>query len=103
MVFYSEQADKDLDNILEGLLHWHKIELSRGFCMNYVNDIIDVCDNLEYKSIHFNSDYEVHKKYGEKVHIYKRNNTTNWYIIYDIDEKNDIFINKIISNYLTHT
>jgi len=101
MVFYSEQADRDLDEILVGLLHWNKIELSRDFCLSYVNDIVNACDNLEYKSIHFNADYEIHKKYGKKVHLYKLNSAISWYIIYNIDEKGDIFIQKIINNHLT--
>ena len=100
MVFYSEQADRDLNNILEGLLYWNKVELSREFCLSYVNDIIDVCDVLDRKIYHFNTFYETHKKYGSKVHTYIRNARTTWYIIYDkID--NNIYINKIISNYLT--
>jgi hypothetical protein len=36
-----------------------------------------------------------------KVHRYRRNPNTTWYIIYDIDRDNNICINKIISNYLT--
>jgi hypothetical protein len=101
MVFYSEQADKDLDEMLEGLLSWNKIELSRSFCFSYVEDIINACDNLEYKSFHFAATYETHRKYGEKAHTYKRNSATSWYIIYNIDERGDIFIQKIINNHLT--
>jgi hypothetical protein len=100
MVFYSEQADSDLNNILEGLLYWSKIELSREFCLSYVNDIADVCDSLDKKQFHLSAIYETHKKYGSKVHTYTRNTRTTWYIIYDKIE-NNIYINKIISNYLT--
>jgi len=35
------------------------------------------------------------------VHRFDKNKRTQWYYIYDIDEKGDIYINKIISNYLT--
>ena len=101
MVFYNKQADSDLDEILEGLLFWNKIELSREFCLSYINDIIDVCDCLDTKIFHSNTVYEMHKQYGEKVHIYKRNARTIWYIIYDIDKKDNIYINRIISNHLT--
>jgi len=45
MVYYSIQADKDLDDVLEGLLTWRKHILTREFCLNYVSDIIDVCDS----------------------------------------------------------
>ena len=101
MVYYSEIAKSDLRDILWGLANWKKHPLGFEHAERYVNEIRFICDNLEYKSIHFNSDYEIHKKYGEKVHIYKRNNTTNWYIVYNIDTKGNIFINKIISNHLT--
>ena len=101
MVFYSEQVDHDIDEILEGLLDWNKIELSREFCLLYVNDIINTCDSLDTKIFHSNVVYETHKQYGNKVYTYKRNASTIWYIIYDVDEKDDIFINRIISNYMT--
>ncbi|MCL2649578.1 MAG: hypothetical protein FWD60_00965 [Candidatus Azobacteroides sp.] len=100
MVFYSEQADNDLDKILEGLLYWNKIELSREFCLSYINDIIGACDCLDTKIFHSNAVYETHRQYGNKVHTYKRNANTIWYIIYNkIDE--NIYVEKIISNYIT--
>ena len=101
MVFYSTQADNDLDEILDGLLTWRKHTLTREFCLSYISDLVDVCDSLDTKIIHFNTVYETHKLYGEKVHKYARNRNTTWYIIYDIDSSNNVFINKIISNYLT--
>jgi len=101
MVYYSKQADNDLDNILDGLLTWQKHTLSREFCLNYISDIIDVCDSLDTKEIHFNAVYETHKRYGNMVHKYSRNKSTTWYIIYDFDSYNNIYINKIISNHLT--
>jgi len=101
MVYYSNQADSDLDNILEGLLTWQKCMLTREFCLNYISDIIDVCDSLDTKTIHLNASYETHKCYGKKIYKYVRNKNTTWYIIYDIDTNNNVYINKIISNYLT--
>jgi len=101
MVYYNEQANRDLDEILDGLLTWEKYSLTHEFCLNYVSDIIDICDSLDSKKFHFNTLYETHKLYGEKVHKYQRNKNTTWYIIYDIDFANNVFINKIISNYLT--
>ena len=101
MVFYSKQADSDLDEILEGLLTWKKITLTREFCVDYVSDLIDVCEGLDSKTVHTNSSYETHKRYGEKVCKYSRNKNTTWYIIYDIDLYNNVYINKIINNYLT--
>jgi len=101
MVYYSKQATDDLDEILKGLLMWRKHSLTREFCVNYISDIVDICDNLSTKRLHFNASYEIHKRYGKKVHKYFRNKSTTWYIIYDIDPNNNIFINKIISNYVT--
>ena len=101
MVFYSIQADNDLDEILEGLLTWQKHTLTHEFCLSYISDLVNVCDSLDAKAIHFNTIYEIHKLYGDKVHKYIRNKNTTWYIIYNIDLSNNIFINKIISNYLT--
>ena len=101
MVYYSEQAESDLDDILDGLLTWQKHSLTRKFCMDYVSDIIDVCDSLNNKKFHLNALYETHRQYGKKVFKYFRNKNTTWYIIYDVDSNNNIFVNKIISNYLT--
>ena len=101
MVYYSKQADSDLDNILVGLLAWQKVALTREFCLSYVSDIIDICDSLDTKTIHVNAVYETHRCYGDKVHKYSRNRDTTWYIIYDIDSCNNLYINKIISNHLT--
>jgi hypothetical protein len=101
MVYYSEQADNDLDDILEGLLTWRKYSLTREFCHSYLFDIIEICDNLDTKILHFDTFYEIHKRYGKKVHRYSRNKNTTWYIIYNIDSNNNIYINKIISNYQT--
>ena len=101
MVFYSIQADDDLDEILEGLLTWQKHTLSREFCLSYISDLLDVCDSLDAKTSHINTVYETHKRFGDKVHKFVRNRNTTWYIIYDIDLSNNVFINKIISNYLT--
>ena len=101
MVFYSRQADSDLDDILEGLLKWQKCSLTREFCLNYISDLVDVCDSLDSKTSHTEASYETHKRHGEKVHKYSRNRSTTWYIVYDVDLPNNVYINKIISNHLT--
>jgi len=101
MVYYSKQAEYDLDDILEGLLTWQKHTLTREFCINYLSDIIDICDGLDTKTIHFDALYETHKHYGKKVYKYSRNKNTVWYIIYNIDFYNNVYVNKIINNYLT--
>jgi len=101
MTYYSEQADNDIDDLLEGLLSWQKHSLTREFCHEYVSDIVDICDSLGAINFHQNTLYETHKRYGKKVFKYIRNKNTTWYIIYDIDNNNNILVNKIISNYLT--
>lgn len=99
MVFYSIQADRDLESI--SLIELEKIELSRELVLNYLSDLKEACESLSLKNYHFNASYSDHKRYGFKMFKYKRNPNTTWYIIYDVDIYNNIYINKIISNHLT--
>jgi len=101
MVLYSPQALDDFDDIFEGLLHWHKIELSDQFTIDYVDELKKQCESISSMQIHLSTTYPDHKRFGKKVHRYRRNLNTTWYIIYDIDDENNIYINKIMSNYLT--
>lgn len=101
MVLYSLQALDDFDDIFEGLLHWDKIELSVQFTQDYISELKKQCESIPSKLIHINTTYPDHKRFGEKVHRYRRNQNTIWYIIYDIDDNKNIYINKIISNHLT--
>jgi len=101
MVFIKRQAKIDLDNIVVGLLEWKKITLSVAEVMKYVDDIADICNQLESSVYHCHAKYKEHLKYGKYSYPYKRNKNTTWYIIYDIDSNNNVFVNKIISNYLT--
>ena len=101
MVFINKQAYVDLDFILIGMLEWDKSELSFEFIENYIDEIVDECYKLEKLSYHFNAKYSSHKIFGSKIHRYKRNNRTVWYLIYNIDNEGNIFINRIISNHTT--
>jgi hypothetical protein len=101
MVFINQQAKIDLDNIVIGLLEWEKITLSVTEVMQYVDDIADICYQLDNFTYHHNAKYDDHLKYGKYSYPYNRNKNTTWYIIYDIDSNNNIFVNKIINNYLT--
>jgi mRNA-degrading endonuclease YafQ of YafQ-DinJ toxin-antitoxin module len=101
MVFISDQARIDLDNIVVGLLKWKKIKLSLSEVLGYTDAIVTVCNSLDTLNHHFLASYKDHKKYGTYVHTYKRSRSTTWYIVYDFDFDKDIFVNKIISNYLT--
>jgi hypothetical protein len=102
MVYYSSQARLDLANILIGLLEWRKHILEIEEVIQYVDDIADICDRLDINVYHANAQYDTHKRYGTFAYPYKRNKNTTWYIIYNIDETTgNIYINKIMNNYLT--
>ena len=101
MVFINRQAKIDLNNIVIGLLEWDKITLSVSEVMQYVDDIADICYRLDNYVYHQLAKYKEHMKYGKYSYPYKRNKNTTWYIIYDMDSNNNVFINKIISNHLT--
>jgi hypothetical protein len=101
MVFINNQVKIDLDNIVIGLLEWEKIVLAVDEVMRYVDNIVDICYQLDAISYHHRATYAAHLKYGAYTYPYKHNQKTTWYIIYDIDTSNNVFVNKIISNYLT--
>jgi hypothetical protein len=101
MVFINRQAKVDLDNIVIGMLKWTKIILTVPIVMKYVDDIVDICYKLDKIPVHILCKYELHKKYGKFVYNYKRNKKTNWYIIYNKDKNNNVFVNKILNNYIT--
>ena len=101
MVFVSKQAKIDLDNIIIGLLKWEKVELTVPEVMKYVDDIADICYKLDDLLYHHHAKYKEHLKHGEYSYPFKRNKHTTWYIIYDIDLHNHIYVKKIISNYMT--
>jgi len=99
MVYYSDQFEKDLEQIFRALLAWKKHELEYSHVISYRNDIKKECLSLGSISHHFNSKYKEHRKIGEYVHLYKRNKNTIWYIVYDKDEHRNIYIQGIFSNY----
>ncbi len=59
------------------------------------------CYSIEAKTYHFKTAKPEHKQYGSKIHTYKRNKQTQWFVIYEIDNLNNILINHITSNHLT--
>ncbi len=101
MVYYNQLANKDLNNIFIGLIIWKKHQLSIGHVLSYVADIEFECESLDKKIIHDISYYSIHKKFGEYVHRYKRNQHTTWYIIYNVDVLGNVWIERIINNHLT--
>ena len=101
-VFISEEAYADLDRIFIGLLQWRKVQLDIAFAEQYIDTIVNECYNIQDVSFHFKTVHSSHQRFGNFVHRYRRNKQTLWYIIYNKDEKGNIFINKIISNHITN-
>jgi plasmid stabilization system protein ParE len=100
-VYISPQAVDDLKNIFTALINWKKGSLELDHALKYVDDIEARCLSLANKTYHFRTTFTTHKLYGDKVVTYRRNRSTVWYIIYNIDSFQNIIITKIISNYLT--
>ena len=102
MVVYSQTAKQDLIDILFGLLTWEKHELTITHCEKYVDDIVDIIETIDKRTIHRKCQYDLHKKFGDKCFSYKRTEHTKWYVIYNWDKYNQIaYVNKIINNHLT--
>jgi len=101
MVFYSKAARQDLKSIFDGLVTWSKHKLEYNHFVTYHNCILDICEGLDAKAFHFNTQYSLHKRFGEKVHTYRRSKQTNWYIIYNLDQHGNVYIQSILSNHTT--
>ena len=106
MVFFNESALDDIERIFIGLLEWRTKDNQQPFMTfdevwSYRNDLFNVGNSLDSLLYDIKARFEQHKQYGQFVHRYDRNKRTQWYFIYDRTERN-IYINKIISNYLTN-
>lgn len=101
MVFYSEVSIANLSEILIGLITWPKHPLSVDHAEKYVTEIRIVCDALDSKIFHFNTQFTLHKSYGNKVHTYRKSKQTSWYIIYNLDRHGNVYIQRILSNHTT--
>jgi len=101
MVYYNPSALEDYSDILYGLLTWPKHPLEPEHAKQYMRDIEKICRSLDKLSFHKRAVYDIHKRYGNYVYIYRRNRNTCWYIIYNKDLFNNIFIERIMNNYLT--
>jgi hypothetical protein len=102
MVFYNETAQNDLEQILYGLATWQKHPLEFEHARNYVKALRIECEIIDTKNYHRNTSFQVHKEFGDKLFVYKRNAKTQWNIIYNWQPRQRIaFINKIVNNYLT--
>ena len=105
MVFYKQSALDDIEQIFIGLLEWrtkdnNQLRMTFDEVWDYRNNLFDIGNTLDTLPYNAETKYEIHKQYGKYVHHYKRNRRTVWYFIYDKIGEN-VFINKIISNYLT--
>ena len=100
MVYYSNNAREDLRNIFDGLLSWPKHKLEYNHVFLYHNTILNICEGLDTKTFHYNSQFPEHKRFGEKVYTYRRNKQTNWYIVYNLDSHGNVYIQRIFSNHL---
>ena len=100
-VYYSVQAAEDLENIFYGLAFWEKHHLELSEVISYVRAIRKECDNLGNVFIHQKCKYEIHKQYGTYVSLYRRTSLTVWYFIYNIDNDENIRVEKIINNHIT--
>jgi len=101
MVYYNPSALEDYSNILYGLLTWTKNPLEPEHAKLYMRDIEKICRSLDSLLFHQRTTYEIHKQHGDYVHKYKRNYNTCWYIIYNKDLFDNVFIERIMNNYLT--
>ena len=105
MVFFSKAALDDIEEIFVGLLEWctkdnQQIIMTFEEVWNYRNDLFNVGNSLDTLLYDIKVKYKLHKSYGQFVYRYDRNKRTQWYFIYD-KKGEDVFINKIISNYST--
>ena len=101
MVYFNKQSTTDIDVFVVGLLTWKKHELSVEHVLKYRDDILIICKQLDSLKFHFNTQFQIHKRFGEKVHTYRRNKQTHWYIIYNLDPHGNVYIQRIFSNHTT--
>ena len=105
MVFFSKSALEDIESLFVGLLEWKTKDNQQPIMTfdevwNYRNELFDAGNSLDHLLFHIEAKFETHKQFGKFICRYDRNLRTQWYFIYD-KVANNIFINKIISNYLT--
>ena len=101
-VYFNIQAEQDLSDIVIGLLSWSKISITEEQALQYADDIYLLAHSIPDLLYHQKCKYRMHQQYGEYQLRYKRNNRTTWYIIYNIETNSrNIFIERIISNYIT--
>ena len=101
-VFFNEQSEQDLSDIVVGLLLWTKVSITEEEALRYADDIYVMAQSIPNLLCHKKCKYITHRQYGEYQLTYKRNRRTTWYIIYDIEQNSgNVLINKIVSNYMT--
>jgi len=105
MVYFNKSALNDIEQIFTGLLEWrtknnNQLRMTFEEAWDYRDDLFKIGNSLDSLTYDAKTQYEMHKQYGEFVHRYNKNQRTQWYFIYNKVGK-DIYLNKIISNYMT--
>ena len=104
MVFFNKSALDDIEEIFVGLLAWSTNNgqpiMSFNEVWDYRNALFNAGNLLDSLTFDVKAKYNIHKQYGQFVCQYNRNRHTQWYFIYD-KIGNNVFINKIVSNYQT--
>lgn len=66
MVFYSQQALRDFDDIFYGLLLWERVGLSKPFVESYIKELKTKYENIPNNSFHPDTTFSPHKKMIQK-------------------------------------
>ena len=104
MIVLSQRCKNDLEDCFDALMfpkYNNRTPLSFEDAHKYIDDIVNFAYSIAFKAIHVNCFYDEHKRYGAKVARYDRNKYTQYYIIYNINEYDDIYIERIITNHIT--
>lgn len=104
MVYWSEQAVEDLEEIFDGLVNWCTANGQRhmeySHALEYKDDLYRAFDSIDRLHYHAPARYAAHRRWGEYAHPYRRNRRTTWYGVYDRFGA-DCYLNRILSNYRT--
>jgi flavin-binding protein dodecin len=99
MIYFKKRANNNLYRLVLKLIGLKGKPHSLDEAIAYMLDIKNACQTIETLTYHRNTTRAEHVKFGKKVHAYKRNFQTTWYIIYDIADNQDIIIKKILCNH----
>ena len=105
LVVISRKFRDDLEDCFDALMFpkfGNRPPLTYEEAHKYIDDIADFALSLGEIKYHADCVYKIHKQYGEKAIRYNRNKNTQYYVIYDLDEeKNTIYVERLITNHIT--